>query len=84
MTTPVSTSTRIGSRDCEQRADHVDRGHRGEPAGEGQALDGDHAEREIDADDGAERRPRRRAENIGRHQRIAEEALERGAGDREC
>ena len=66
-----------------RRADQVDRRDRDEAAHEGEALDAEHAEREIDADHGAERRARRRAEDIGRHQRIAEQALERGAGDRE-
>src|SRR5215472_1794843 len=68
----------------QQRADDVNGGDRNEPAGEGQALDADDAEREIDAEHGAERRPRGGAENVGRDQRIAKEALERGAGDREC
>ena len=66
-----------------RRADQVDRRDRDEPADEGERLDREHAEREIDAEHGAERRARRRAEQIGRHQRIAEQALERGAGDRQ-
>src|SRR6266446_9802357 len=68
----------------QQRADDVDGGDRDEPAGEGEALDADDAEREIDAEHGAERRPGGGAENVGRDQRIAKEALERRAGDREC
>ena len=66
-----------------QRADEVDGGDRDQPAGKGEALDGENAERKINAEHGAERRARRGAENIRRHQRIAEQALERGAGDRE-
>ena len=68
----------------QQRADDVNGGNRNEPAGEGEALDADDAEREIDAEHGAERRPGGGAENVGRDQRIAKQALERGAGDREC
>ena len=37
----------------------------------------------IDAEHGAERRARGGAEDVGRDQRIAEQALECGAGDRE-
>ena len=41
---------------AQQRADDIDGGDRDEPAGEGQALDADDAEREIDAEHGTERR----------------------------
>ena len=61
----------------------VDRGDRDEPAGEGEALDADDAEREIDAEHGAQRCAGGSAENVGRDQRIAKQALERGAGDRQ-
>src|SRR6516164_8250940 len=55
----------------QQRADDVNGGDSNEPAGEGEALDADDAEREIDAEHGAERRPGGGAENVGRDQRIA-------------
>jgi len=41
----------------QQRADHVDGCDCDEPAGEGEALDADDTEGEIDAEHGAERRP---------------------------
>ena len=46
ITTPVSTSTRIGSRECSSVPISIDRGDRDEPAGKGQRLDADDAERE--------------------------------------
>ena len=68
---------------ADRGADQIDRGDRNQPADKREALDRDHAEREINAEHRAERRARRRAENVGRDQRIAEQALERGAGNRE-
>ena len=66
-----------------RRADHVDGSDRDQPADEGQRLDAEYAEREEDAEHGAQRRARGRAEDIGRYQWVAKQALERRAGDRQ-
>jgi hypothetical protein len=62
-----------------RRADHVDGCDGDQPAGEGQRLNGEDAEREKDTEHGTKRGAGGRAQNIGRHQRIAEQALEGGA-----
>ena len=66
-----------------RRADEIDRGHRHESADEGKKLNGKNADGEIDADHGSERSAGGCAEDVGRHQRIAEQSLKGGAGNRE-
>ena len=66
-----------------ERADQIDGRDRGKPAQERKALDTQDAEREIDAEHCAERRARRGSKNVRRYQRVAKQALKRGAGNRE-
>ena len=61
-------------------ADQVDQSHGAETDGEGQHLDSDDAEREVDAQDGSKCRARGDPENIGRHEGIAEQPLISSAG----
>jgi hypothetical protein len=65
---------------AERRPDDVDDRHRAQPHHEGQRLDGDDAEREVDAEHGTQRGAGRHPEDIGGHERVAEQALVGGAG----
>ena len=78
-TTPASTSTRIGSWPRRLAAISVDRRHRGQAEHECEPLDRADVERQEDAEHRADRRAGRHAQDVGRHQRIAEQTLVRGA-----
>ena len=79
ITTPVSTSASSGSWPRRRDADPVDQPDRREPAGEREQLDEDHPQRKKDPEHRAERGAGRDAEDVGRHQRVAEHPLVGGA-----
>ena len=80
MTTPRQNQNEDRIVVAQGGADQVDQSHGAETDGEGQHLDSDDAEREVDAQDGSKRRPRGDAENVGRHEGVAEQPLIGGAG----
>ena len=65
---------------AQPRADEVHQADRHQAAGEGEQLDQEHVQRQEDPEHRAERRAGRNAEDVGRHERIAEHALVCGAG----
>ena len=65
---------------AEGGTDQVDQSHGAETDGESQQLDSDDAEREVDAQDGSKRCAGGDAENVGRHEGIAEQPLIGSAG----
>jgi hypothetical protein len=63
-----------------QRGDGIDEAHRGKAGGERQQLDTGHRQRQEDAEHSAQTGSRRDTQNIGGHQRVAEQGLVGGAG----
>ena len=72
---PVSTRNRVGIAAAQPPGEQVGDHHRAQAETEGQELRDDDALRQHDAEGGAEARAGRGAEDVGRHQRVAEHAL---------
>ena len=65
---------------ADRGGDEIDQRHRGDPAGEGQKLDAEDRQGQEDAEDRAEAGPGAHAQDVGRHQRVAEQVLIGGTG----
>ena len=80
MTTPDKYQHKGAIMAAQRRGNEIDQQHRRNAAEKGERLDASDRQRHEYAEDSAEPRPARDPEDVGRHQRIAEQGLVGRAG----